>query len=351
MHKLKGKYIETIIHAFLWIVLTFLFIHYNALSFRHLKGDLMDIPLLFGTLINILLFYINLFFLFPKYTLKSFDIVQFAIWVFTLTIIFSVVENVFDYYYAVKHFSNENGVFQSEALIVTSFINLFFVILSVLYAIIKAWIKNELIKRKLSEENLKLELNYLKSKINPHFLFNSLNNLYSIAIKNDDNETAAGLSKLSTLMRFMLDKSDKNTVKLAEEIEYLKSYIELQKLRFLDEDDLVITFKTKGDINDFSIPPFLLINFVENAFKHGVNYKLSSEININLNVDKNVMTFTIENSNHALKKTKEHTGIGLENVKKRLELIYGDNYGLKSKSDSQKYNVELEIKNLNEKYK
>ena len=351
MHKLKGKYIEIIIHAFFWVVLTFLFIHYNALSFHYLKGDLMDIPLLFGTLINILLFYINLFFLFPKYTIKSFDIVQFAIWIFTLTIVFSVIENIFDYYYAVKHFANEKVVIQSEELIATSFINLFFVIFSFLYAIISLWIKNEVINRKLTEENLKLELNYLKSQISPHFLFNSLNNLYSIAIKNKDNETATGLSKLSTLMRFMLDKSDKNTVKLAEEIEYLKSYIELQKLRFLDEDDLVITFKTEGVISDFSIPPFLLINFVENAFKHGVDYKLSSEININLNIDKNAMTFTIENSNHTLKKTKEHTGIGLENVKKRLELIYGDNYGLKTKSDSQKYIVELEIKNLNEKYK
>ena len=346
MNYTKGKYIELIIHALCWIVLTFLFIHYNALSFHYLKGDLMDIPLLFGTLINILLFYINLFFLFPKYTLKKFNIVQYVIWIFALTIVFSVIENIFDYYFAVNHFSNEKVVFQSEELIATSFINLFFVIFSFLYAIISLWIKNEVINRKLTEENLKLELNYLKSQISPHFLFNSLNNLYSVAIKNNDNETAAGLSKLSTLMRFMLDKSDKTTVKLSEEIEYLKSYIELQKLRFLDEDDVVVTFKTEGDISDFSIPPFLLINFVENAFKHGVDYKLSSEININLNVNKNAMTFSIKNTNHALKNTKGNSQIGLENVKKRLELIFGENYELKTISKSPKYVVKLKIKNL-----
>ncbi len=346
MHKQKDKYIEIIIHIFFWIILTFLFIHFNALSFHYLKGDLMDIPLLFGTLINILLFYFTLFFLFPKYTLKRLDIVQFAIWIFILIIILSVLENIFDYFYAVKHLPNEKVVFQSEELIATSFINLFFVILSFLYAVIRAWIKNDLVRRKLREENLKLELSNIKSQINPHFLFNTLNNLYSIALKNEDVETAAGLTKLSTLMRFMLDKSDKNTVNLTEEIEYLRSYIDLQKLRFLDEDDLIISFKTEGDINDFRIPPFLLINFVENAFKHGVNYKLSSDININLCVDKNAMTFTVENSNHALKKTKEHTGIGLENVKKRLELQYGDNYELNTKSNSQKYIVELKIKNL-----
>ncbi len=306
----------------------------------------MDIPLLFGTLINILLFYINLLFLFPRYALKRFNTLQFAILIFTLTIVFSVIENTFDYYYAVKHFPRDKLVLQYEEIIAVSFINFFFMIFSVLYAIIRAWVKHEVVKRKLTEENLKLELNYLKSQINPHFLFNTLNNLYSIAIKNDDRETATGLSKLSTLMRFMLDKSDKTTVKLAEEIEYLKSYIELQKLRFLDEDDIVISFKTEGDINDFSIPPFLLINFVENAFKHGVDYKLPSGININLNVNENTMTFTIENTNHALNKTKVNTLIGLENVKKRLELIYGGNYELTTKSNSQKYVVRLKIKNV-----
>ena len=306
----------------------------------------MDVPLLFGTFINILLFYVNLFLLFPQYSSKKINVLQFAIWLFILIILFSVIENTFDYYYAVNHFYDEKIVLQSEEIITTSFINLLFVILSVLYAIIRAWVKNEIVTRKLTEENLKLELNYLKTQISSHFLFNSLNNLYSIAIKNNDSETASGLSKLSTLMRFMLDKSDKETVKLVEEIEYLASYIELQKLRFLDEDDLAVSFKTEGNINDFSIPPFILINFVENAFKHGVDYKLSSEISINLNVDKNTMTFTIENSNHALKRTKVNSRIGLKNVKKRLKLIYGGNYELTTKSNSQKYVVRLKIENL-----
>lgn len=338
--------IEIVIHAFFWIFLTFLFIHYNALSFHYLKGDLMDIPLLFGTFINILLFYFNLFYLFPLYTLKKVSVSGYALCIFTLTIIFSVIENTFDYYYAVNHFSNDKVVVQSEELIFTSFINLFIVILSVLYAIIREWVKNEVVKRKLAEENLKLELNYLKSQISPHFLFNSLNNLYSIAIKNNDKETATGLSKLSTLMRFMLDKSDKTTVRLSEEIEYLESYIELQKLRFLDEDDLVVSFMKEGDINNFSIPPFLLINFVENAFKHGIDYKLSSMISINLYVNKNTLIFTIENSNHAMKKPKGTPRIGLENVRKRLELIYGANYELTTKSNSQKFVVKLKIENL-----
>lgn len=311
----------------------------------------MDVPLLFGTFINVLLFYANLFLLFPKYSQRKIKILQFGVWLFILIIVLSVIENTFDYYYAANHFYGEKIEVQTGEILTTSFVNLFFVILSVLYAIIWAWIKNEIVARKLSEENLKLELNYLKSQISPHFLFNALNNLSSIAIKNEDNETASGLARLSTLMRFMLDKSNKTTVKLSEEIHYLESYIELQKLRFLDEDDLTVSFKTKGDAEGFILPPFLLINFVENAFVHGVDYRMSSMVNINLNVNENAMTFTIENSNHALKKPKEHSGIGLENVKKRLELLYGGNYGLKIKSDSQIYLVELEIKNLNERNK
>jgi len=204
----------------------------------------------------------------------------------------------------------------------------------------------EVVKRKLTEENLKLELNYLKSQISPHFLFNSLNNLYSIALKNDDKETASGLSKLSTLMRFMLDKSNKTTVKLDEEIEYLKSYVEMQKLRFLESDNINISFIVIGKTNHFNLPPFLLINFVENAFKHGVNYKTSSEINIKITIDENKLLFTIDNTNHDIKKSGTDTKVGLKNVKKRLDLIYGTDYDLIIKSESKKYIVELTIQNL-----
>ncbi len=351
MHKINGKYIEIIIHAFCWIIATFLFIHYNLLSYHYLRGDLMDVPLLFGTFINIALFYGTLFLLIPQYSFKRINALQLVFWLLILIIIFSLIESAFDYYYAANHLYDKKVVLQPEEIAFTGVINLIFVIVSVLYAIIRGWINSELVYRKLSEENLKMELNYLKSQISPHFLFNALNNLSSIALKNEDNETAKGLARLSTLMRFMLDKSNKTTVKLSEEIQYLESYIELQKLRFLDEDDLTVSFKTMGNTEGFILPPFLLINFVENAFNHGIDYKLSSMVKINLNVNINTMIFTIENSNHALNKPKEHSGIGLENVKKRLELLYGGNYSLKIKSDLQKYLVELEIKNLNERNK
>ena len=341
-----GIIIEIIVHALIWIVLTFLFIHFNAMSFHYLKGDLMDIPLLIGTFINIFLFYFNLFYLFPQYKSKKLNVIGYSLWIIVIAIILSTLENTFDYLYAVANNAGKNLALQFEEIIITSIINLLFILASVFYSIIRDWLKIELVKRKLTEENLKLELNYLKSQVNPHFLFNSLNNLYSIAIKNDDKETASGLSKLSTLMRFMLAKSDKTTVKLNEEIEYLKSYVEMQKLRFLESDDIDISFTVGGEIKFFKVPPFLLINFVENAFKHGIDYKKDSKIDINIVVDGNKLFFKIENTNHDIKKMGTDSKVGLENVKKRLDLIYGGDYVLSIQPDSQKYLVELTIKSL-----
>ena len=339
--------IEILVHALCWIVFTFMLIHFNAMSFHYLQGDLMDIPVLFGTFINALLFYFNLIYLFPQYKLNKLNVIGYSLWIIVLVLILSVLENSFDYLYAVFKTKENVIVLQVEELLLTSFINLFFLLISVLYSIIRDWFKAELVKRKLTEENLKLELNFLKSQISPHFLFNSLNNLYSMAIKNDDEETASGLSKLSTMMRFMLDTSEKSKMKLNEEIEYLKSYIEMQKLRFLETDDIDISFDVIGNTNQFYLPPFLLINFIENAFKHGVDYKRPSKIDIRLTVDENKIIFQVENTIHQIKKNENNSKLGLKNVKKRLDLIYGNHdYKLNINQGSNKYLVELTIKSL-----
>jgi len=306
----------------------------------------MDIPLMFGTFINLLLFYLNLCYLFPRYKSQKINIAGYSLWLIFVLIIFSVAENTFDHLYAVNNYTEGEVAMQPEEIIFTTLINLFFIVLSILYAIIRDWLKNEVIKRKLSEENLKLELNYLKSQISPHFLFNTLNNLYSIAIKNEDNDTASGLSKLSTLMRFMLDKSDNKAVNLSEEIEYLESYIEMQKLRFLDEDNVDIAFKAQGATNTFLVPPFLLINFVENAFKHGIEYQKPSKIDIKLSVENNTLFFDIENTNHAAKRKTSYPRMGIRNIEKRLALIYGKDYTLTINADQQIYQVKLIIKSM-----
>jgi LytS/YehU family sensor histidine kinase len=144
----------------------------------------------------------------------------------------------------------------------------------------------------------------------------------------------------------MLDKSDKNAVNLSEEIDYLESYIEMQKLRFLEEDDVEIAFKTRGATNTFLVPPFLLINFVENAFKHGIEYQKPSKIDINLSVEDNTLFFDIENTNHAAKRKTSYPRMGIRNIEKRLALIYGNDYTLTINADQQRYQVKLIIKSM-----
>ena len=141
------------------------------------------------------------------------------------------------------------------------------------------WFKNERQKKEMEAEKLSSELAFLKSQVNPHFLFNILNNICSLARKKSD-ETENAIIKLSQIMRYMLQDSKDEKVSLDKEVEYLQSYIELQRLRL--PEAVKIDFSTEGRTGLCSIEPLLLIPFVENAFKHGVSYQDSSEIKIRL---------------------------------------------------------------------
>ena len=212
-----------------------------------------------------------------------------------------------------------------------------------MFCIVKEWIKNKITERKLKEEKLSLELKYLKSQINPHFLFNTLNNLYSVALKNNDNETATGIAKLSHIMRFMLDDVNENMILLDKEINYLESYIALQRLRFSGKDDINISFDIQGDTANVKIPPFVFIVFIENAFKYGINYKKHSYINILFVLSDNTLRFNIKNSIHYTNEI-QNSGIGLKNIKERLDLLYSGNYNLEITSDKNTFNIDLIIK-------
>jgi len=223
------------------------------------------------------------------------------------------------------------------------FINSFFAIQSVFYCIVKDWIVNRRTERILREEKLTLELKYLKSQVNPHFLFNTLNNLYSIALKNNDNETAKGITKLSHMMRFMLDDINENLIPLEKEITYLTSYLELQKLRFSEQDDVRINFEVKGDITGIKVPSFIFIVFIENAFKYGIDYKKYSFVDIKFEISDNNLRFNIKNSIH---KTGDlqNPGIGLKNIRGRLDLLYPGKYTLEIASENDIFNLDLSIR-------
>jgi LytS/YehU family sensor histidine kinase len=192
------------------------------------------------------------------------------------------------------------------------------------------------------KENLKTELAFLRSQISPHFVFNVLNNMVALSrMKSEDLEPS--LIKLSSLLRYMLYETKTEKVLLNKEIEYLRSYIDLQSQRFAR------TTKIVCDISDpdraLFLEPMLLIPFVENAFKHGTGSIENAEISIKLKTINDVLHFEVKNNyNDTANKTKDSTsGIGLQNVKRRLELLYPNNYLLMINREKSCYAVTLQI--------
>jgi two-component system, LytTR family, sensor kinase len=215
--------------------------------------------------------------------------------------------------------------------------------ISIAYFFLKEWAKSELIQTQLQANQLSTEIKFLKSQINPHFLFNTLNNLFSMAQGKGNNELADGISKLSDMMRYMLYESNAEHVPLKQEIEYLQSAITLSKFRY-EEDEANVCFNFPEDTEELLIAPMLFIPFVENAFKHGLVIGQSSPINITILIENKQLTFICENTNYGFIKRMEHaSGIGLENIKRRLELVYPDKHELLIKNEDDKYVVKLKI--------
>jgi two-component system LytT family sensor kinase len=185
------------------------------------------------------------------------------------------------------------------------------------------------------------ELIYLRKQTNPHFLFNSLNSIYSLAHKKSDLVPDA-IVTLSELMRYMLYETDNKTVALEKEVNYIQNYIELQKLRLNNIEDIVIN--VHGDTRNKFIEPLLLISFVENAFKYGTDYKGAAHVKIKIFILENSLDFWIENTIENYIKDPENSGIGLVNIQNRLDLLYPNAHELNITQDNQYYRVHLNLK-------
>lgn len=210
-----------------------------------------------------------------------------------------------------------------------------------------AMMKSQEQRRRLTEleqQHLKQELDYLKYQINPHFFMNTLNNIH-VLIDIDQEKAKRSLVELSKLMRYTLYESNSRMVLLSQEIDFITQYLSLMKLRYSDKVEIVSQMPTVT--NGIQIPPLLLVTFIENAFKHGVSYQQPSFIRIVLAVEDDNKTIHFEccNSRHLLKQKEDSGGIGLENVRKRLDLIYEDGYKLCVEDDNpEQYRVTLELR-------
>ena len=220
-----------------------------------------------------------------------------------------------------------------------------FFFLSWLARITENLVLNTIKKEQLEKQAVQAELYYLKSQINPHFLFNTLNNIHTLVYKQAATAPEAVL-QLSSLMRYMIYESNASTVPFSREMIYVQDYIGLQQLRY--KKTSVVDLEIAGDTNGCFIAPLLFIHFLENAYKHSPSRLEPGDIEVKVEIKENTLIFSIQNPvvTKQGKVLKEPGGIGLPNIKKRLQLLYPSKHTLEISSDENKYTVMLKIKDL-----
>ena len=204
------------------------------------------------------------------------------------------------------------------------------------------WLNKDKIQLQLSRQNLQSELALLRTQLNPHFLFNSLHNIDTLILVNPE-KASGSLIELSDLMRYTLYEADTDFIELSKETDYIKKYIHLQELRLSNKE--LILFKVNGNTDSIKVAPMLFMSFIENAFKHITDKEADAGISILFNITDQQINFEVTNVFDATKKTvkDETTGIGLENVKRRLELIYPKSHKLEISIKDNRYKAELTI--------
>lgn len=230
-------------------------------------------------------------------------------------------------------------LFFPEVLRRSGFFALLMLFMSGFIKIALEWFKSEKQREELKVEKLNAELKFLKSQINPHFLFNCLNTIYSLAHK-QSSQTEHAILKLSTIMRYMIYESNEAKVLLSQELKYLHDYIEIQRLRL--PKDINIQYQLNGDADGLQIEPMLLVPFVENAFKHGISYTEESFIDIDVTTTNDMIRLIVKNS-HFKERVAERGGIGLDNVLKRLALLYENRHEINISETENQFIVDLKI--------
>jgi len=214
--------------------------------------------------------------------------------------------------------------------------------ISTCISLVQQWLNTEETKNEIVREKLNTELSFLKSQINPHFFFNTLNNIYSLAIVGSEN-TAPAILKLSAIMRHIISDAQVNFVSLESEITFINHFITLQQLRLTN--NVEVNFIQKGDFSQQMIAPLLFIPFVENAFKYGISTKECTRIDFYLEAKDDVILFKASNKIiQSEDDFRETTGIGINNVKRRLTLLYPNNHHLEINNNQETFSIKLEIR-------
>ncbi|RDY60614.1 sensor histidine kinase [Flagellimonas nanhaiensis] len=291
-------------------------------------------------LMSAMIFYFNILVLYPLF-FKQRKYLHYVLGLIAAFMVIAIVE----YYYF------RPGIMVIELLFKQyTTINFVFLLFSVVYVFAKDFILTESKQKKIIQEQTVNELIFLKSQLNPHFLFNTINNIYSVAQKNQDPEVAKYLADLTKVLRYSLYESNQPMVSLEKELFFLKSYINMSMLKF-DSNVLKIDYEMVGETSNFKIAPLILIPIVENAFKHNSMNHEDPFIKIKIDIDdKNCLKLVVENSCYPQNQEtqlKKIGGIGIKNLKRRLELLYHKKHEFSIERSERSFKSTLKLE-LNE---
>jgi len=212
------------------------------------------------------------------------------------------------------------------------------------YGLARHWFVRSQATKALVHEKMQADIDLLRSQVNPHFFFNSMNNILAITQRNQDEEAGQAITKLAEIMRYMIYESNSKTIDLESEVGHIESYLDVARLKFARTDPAEFRLTRNGPLQSIRIAPMLLIPFVENAFKHGVSSTGEGFVNIDVEASDGCVKFEVVNSTQpAEEEFRKHSGIGLENVKKRLELLYPGRHELKLSQTESTYSVALTL--------
>lgn len=352
------------VHVLVWSC----FLFFSGFQFYN---DFNEIPSrLYGrALLYIAIFYVNYLLLVPRFLLKNKLWSYFAGAIVLLTINGFVNESLEPNFKEFNNFKEEHlkiddaNLFEGEKLdspkdfpkmghkpgdkpfmikyIVPSILPLLLIVLGAVIKMYAEWQLTEATKKEIAVKKVSSELQFLKAQLNPHFLFNSLNTVYALAVKKA-SETPEAVINLSEMMRYMLYEADKDSVALEKELEYLQHYIYLQRLRLKDSE--AVTFNVHGDYKHKKIQPLLFVSFIENAFKYGTDFTGKTMVKIVIDIQDEGLSFFCENNVGHRKVDRENSGIGLENTKSRLQLLYPNRHQLSITANNELYTVNLHLK-------
>ncbi len=331
---------KEVYHTFFWagLLLLLTFVEWESKSSNQnflftLSNEVVNV-FFYATIV-----YFNITYLIPNYLTKN-KFLTYCGLLLLATFILTPLKMIVFYFKFEDQPSAQNSLIRNQ--------NWYFVFMflfgasSSVVKIITDWVRAVREKQELETRTMQTELRFLKSQINPHFLFNTLNSLYALTLKKSEKAPEIVI-KLSEMMRYMLYECNEKQVPLSNEVHYIRNYLDLEKLR--QRQNVEITLEVEGNVSDQKIAPLMFIPFIENSFKHGLHNNISQAfVNMKLKVEEQKIEFEIENSKGEALPVQEHRrsgGIGLVNVRRRLDILYPEHYTLKINDTPRTYGVTL----------